>query len=277
MKKISQYIKNELLHDFQVNNRKGLYATMQKMMAYNSNRIEGSTLTSEQTASLFDTGALVSNGVEVYHAKDIEEMTGHFRMFNYMLKHVDEPLSIELIKAYHYQLKAGVFEDMANGYPVGEFKNRTNRVSDIQTVKPSDVAGAMDELVKKYNHSLKTLQDIASFHTEYEKIHPFQDGNGRTGRMILLKQCLEDELIPVIVKDESKLLYYKALHEAQTEGKISSLITYFAQCQKEFLQEIDDFLECIPKEVERRPLDELIKEIEKPTMKEVNYDIEEEL
>ena len=114
----------ELIHRFEVeqqkNDRSGIYALTQRMMAYNSNKIEGSTLTEKQTASLFDTGTLSSEDA-VIRAKDVEEMTGHFLMFNEMLKTYDLPLSHELIKRYHYKLKSGVFEDLANGYPVGEY------------------------------------------------------------------------------------------------------------------------------------------------------------
>lgn len=240
---ISKIIKDNLLEDFHSNNRTGLYAVTQKIMAYNSNRIEGSTLTSEQTASLFDTGAIVSNGIEVYKAKDIEEMTGHFRMFNQMLKFIDEPLSAELIKSYHYQLKSGVFENIANEYPIGEFKNRMNQVSDIQTVKPSDVSEEIDKLLKIFNDSPKKIEDIASFHAEYERIHPFQDGNGRTGRMIIIKQCLNSKLIPVIIKDDDKMFYYKALHSAQADKKIEPLVSFFQKSQQEYLQNIKDYIE----------------------------------
>lgn len=240
---LSKIIKKLLLEDFKSNNRKGLYSVTQKMMAYNSNKIEGSTLTSEQTASLFDTGTIVSNGIEVYRAKDIEEMTGHFKMFNLMLKRIDKPLSADLIKAYHYQLKNGVFEDLANGYPIGEFKNRANEVSDIKTAKPSEVSAQIEDLIKWYESSKKTLKDVAAFHAKYESIHPFQDGNGRTGRMIILKQCFENNLIPVIVKDENKLLYYKALHTAQVEKEFGLLTEFFEKCQIEFLNRIDYFIE----------------------------------
>lgn len=241
-KEISNCIKNMLLEDFHSNNRKGLYSVTQKLMAYNSNKIEGSTLTSEQTASLFDTGTIISNGIEVYRAKDIEEMNGHFKMFNQMLKTINEPLSLSLIKAYHYQLKNGVFEDMANGYPVGEFKNRANAVSDIKTTHPLDVATKMEELLEWFENSEKHLLDIAIFHAEYEQIHPFQDGNGRTGRIILFKQCLDSNFIPVIVKDDDKLLYYRALHLAQTEKDYTQLLDFFEKSKQKYLFHIEDFL-----------------------------------
>lgn len=239
---ISKIIRTNLTEDFLSNNRSGLYSATQKLMAYNSNRIEGSTLTSEQTASLFDTGTLTSNGIEVYHAKDIEEMTGHFKMFNEMLKRIREPLSIELIKSYHYQLKSGVFEDTLNGYPVGEFKNRANIVSDIKTTKPAEVRQQLESLIDKYNSSNKTLMDIAHFHAEYEKIHPFQDGNGRTGRMIMVKQCFEAGLVPVIIRDDNKLLYSRALHAAQTEDRFEALVELFAKSRYEYFRSIEDFV-----------------------------------
>lgn len=110
-------LKEQLKKEFSVHDRKGVYAYTQKIMAYNSNKIEGSTLTSEQTASLFDTGSLVGDSDEIYRAKDIEEMTGHFKMFNEIIKSLDNPLTIEMIKLYHFQLKAGVLEDYANGLP----------------------------------------------------------------------------------------------------------------------------------------------------------------
>lgn len=240
---ISNLIKNNILDDFKRNEKKGIYAATQKLMAYNSNKIEGSTLTSEQTASLFDTGTITSNGVEVYKAKDIEEMTGHFKMFNQMLKYIDEPLSVELIKSYHYQLKNGVFEDLLNGYPVGEFKNRANRVSDIETANPLNVTRKMEELLDKYENSPKKIEDIAAFHAEYEQIHPFQDGNGRTGRMIIFKQCINSSLIPVIIKDEEKILYYKALHSAQVKKDFSFLISFFKNSQQAYLKYVHDFIQ----------------------------------
>ena len=125
----SDFVK-ELINRFQIefkkNDRSGIYGLTQRMLAYNSNKIEGSTLTEKQTASLFETGSLAQEEILI-RAKDVEEMTGHFMMFNEMLKTYDQPLSHELIKSYHFKLKSGVFEDMANGYLVGEYKNRRNK------------------------------------------------------------------------------------------------------------------------------------------------------
>lgn len=157
------------------NDRGGVYALTQRMLAYNSNKIEGSTLTEKQTASLFDTGTLSAEDA-VIRAKDVEEMTGHFLMFNEMLKTYGFPLSQELIKRYHYKLKSGVFEDIANGYPIGEYKNRRNMVSNIVTAPPEEVEERMAGLLERYNTvSRHSLADLAQFHAEYEAIHPFQD------------------------------------------------------------------------------------------------------
>ena len=246
---LSKCIKDRIIKDFETNYRKGLYSLTQKMMAYNSNRIEGSTLTSEQTASLFDTGTIVSDGVEVYKAKDIEEMHGHFKMFNQMLKYIDAPLSISLIKSYHYQLKSGVFEDTLNGYPIGEFKNRANQVSDIKTARPDEVEQKLSALLDEFDQSDKQLNDIAAFHAAYENIHPFQDGNGRTGRIIIIKQCFDNGFVPVIINDNDKLLYYRALHRAQVNEDVSELVDFFKKSQKQYLQDIDNFVRDFEKDL----------------------------
>lgn len=182
------------------NDHGGVYAFAQRTLAYHSNRIEGSTLTEKQTASLFDTGTLTSEDALI-RAKDVEEMTGHFLMFNEMLKTYKEPLSHELMKRYHYKLKSGVFEDIANGYPIGEYKNRRNIVSDITTALPEDVHARMTALLDEYNAADKhDLHGLAKFHADYEAIHPFQDGNGRTGRLILFKECLKNDIKPLCGK-----------------------------------------------------------------------------
>lgn len=235
-------LKKQLADEFRRGDRKGVYAFTQKSMAYNSNKIEGSTLTSEQTASLFDTGTMISENGFVCRAKDVEEMTGHFKMFNEVIKSLDKPLTAEMIKLFHYQLKAGVFEDYANGYPVGEFKNRANHVSDIETELPQNIPERITELIGKYNNSSRELADIAMFHTEYERIHPFQDGNGRTGRAIILKQCLDSNIVPVIISDDDKLRYYHALHTAQVNGDIEGLIVFFKEEQTRYYEQIKRYV-----------------------------------
>lgn len=235
-------LKTKLISEFKTNCRNGVYSLMQKRMAYNSNHIEGSTLTSEQTALLFDTGTVISTNDFVFRAKDIEEAQGHFKMFNQMLKGIDAPITAEFMKSLHYQLKSGVFEDYANGYPVGEFKKYANIVGDIITSAPSDVSTHIDSLLKWYASADRTLQTLAEFHARFEKIHPFQDGNGRTGRMLLLKQCFDFEIIPIIIYDTDKIRYKTALNNAQKTGDTKSLISVFVDSQKHFYEEVRAFV-----------------------------------
>lgn len=156
--------------------RSGVYAYTQRLLAYNSNKIEGSTLTEEQTASLFDNGILPKSD-DYYRAKDVEEMNGHFLMFNKMLDTLDEPLSQKLIKQFHHELKSGVFEDRANGYAIGDYKKRPNMIGMYQTVRPENVGHEMDLLIGWYGKQEVDISVLAEFHAKYESIHPFQDGN----------------------------------------------------------------------------------------------------
>lgn len=230
-----------LIEEKAAHERKGVFALIQKSMAYNSNHIEGSTLTSEQTASLFDTGVYRSD--DVYVPKDVEEAQGHFLMLNHCLDTIAEPLSPGIIKGLHYRLKSGVFYDKANGYPVGEFKNRMNIVSDILTSRPDSVAADVDDLLERYSTgSEHSLADIAAFHAAFEKIHPFQDGNGRVGRMIVFRECLRSGVFPVIIFDKSRYDYYSALHSAQTEGNMSPLVSLFERDRERTFDLVKDFL-----------------------------------
>ena len=154
--------------------RSGVYAYTQRLLAYNSNKIEGSTLTEEQTASLFDNGTLPKSD-DYYKAKDVEEMNGHFLMFNKMLDTLEEPLTQELIKLFHYELKSGVFEDRANGYAIGDYKKRPNMIGIYQTVRPENVKQEMFLLTDWYNNQKVNISVLAEFHAKYESIHPFQD------------------------------------------------------------------------------------------------------
>nr|WP_296462327.1 Fic family protein [uncultured Acetatifactor sp.] len=154
--------------------RSGVYAYTQRLLAYNSNKIEGSTLTEEQTASLFDNGTL-PRSEDYYRAKDVEEMNGHFLMFNKMLDTIRQPLSSGLIKQFHYELKSGVFEDRANGYAIGDYKKRPNMIGIYQTVRPENVEAEMDRLMEWYHGKAPDIAVFAEFHARYESIHPFQD------------------------------------------------------------------------------------------------------
>lgn len=219
--------------------RSGLYGYTQRTMAYNSNRIEGSTLTEDQTAALFEEGYLPAND-EYYKSKDIEEMNGHFLMFNKMVSYFGEPLSEEMIKQFHYELKAGVFEDRANGYAIGEYKKRTNTVGGLSLTTPSMVKKQMRELLEWY-HSQDSidLQILAELHARYELIHPFQDGNGRTGRIITYKECIEHDIMPFIIRNENRTEYIVLLKEAQTTGEYLRLAKYFEHEQNEYAEKCE--------------------------------------
>lgn len=222
MNEYTDMLKERLIVEFARHDRSGVYGYTQRKMSYNSNRIEGSTLTEKQTASIFYTGTVESDTDSiVVRTKDIEEMTGHFSMFNEMLKTYNEPLSGSLIKRYHYALKSGVFEDVANGYPIGEYKNRRNIVSDVVTCPPEKVEEEINRLFEWYESTEeKTLSVLAELHIRYERIHPFQDGNGRTGRLILYKECLRNGICPFVIEDSQKHEYYKALGDVQELTKL---------------------------------------------------------
>ena len=235
-------LKKRLFIEFNKRDRSGIYAVTSRELAYNSNKIEGSTLTENQTASLFDTGLLpVSDNV--YRAKDIEEMNGHFLMFNHMLKTLDEDLSEELIKKFHYELKSGVFEDKANGYNIGEYKARPNIAGIMQTSLPVNVSDDMKELLIWYKNSEKNLRTIALFHLKYEKIHPFQDGNGRTGRMILFREALKNEIIPPIIHAENRVEYIEGIKEYSDTDSSEKLLELLMKEQNKYMKTVKFFLE----------------------------------
>ncbi|MDO4304508.1 MAG: Fic family protein [Bacillota bacterium] len=221
--------------------RSGVYAYTQRLLAYNSNKIEGSTLTEEQTASLFDNGTLPKSD-DYYRAKDVEEMNGHFLMFNKMLDTLEEPLSQELIKQFHYELKSGVFEDRANGYAIGDYKKRPNMIGIYQTVRPEDVAQEMSLLMDWYCAQDVNIPILAELHAKYESIHPFQDGNGRTGRLILFRECLKNNIVPVVIEDANRNEYLDALREYREEKNLYKLISLFEKEQQIYYEKCKYFM-----------------------------------
>lgn len=236
---------NELIERFRIEklkrDRSGIYAVTQRELAYNSNKIEGSTLTKEQTASLFDTG-MIPQGDDYYRAKDIEEMNGHFLMFNHMIDTLEEPLSEKLIKEFHYELKAGVFEDRANGYAIGDYKKRRNIIGIYETAAPEDVPVKMEELLQWYQSESKDLNVLAQFHAGYESIHPFQDGNGRTGRLLVFRECLVHGLIPLIIEDAERNQYLAALNEYRKSKTTNLLLQLFEKEQLKYKEKMEYFL-----------------------------------
>jgi Fic family protein len=228
-----------LTTEHKLKDRSGLYGYTQRSMAYNSNRIEGSTLTEDQTAALFEEGYLPATD-EYYKSKDIEEMNGHFLMFNRMIADFGQTLSEEMIKQFHYELKAGVFEDRANGYAIGEYKKRTNTVAGLDLAAPEAVEEKMKELLQWYRvQECVDLNILAELHAKYELIHPFQDGNGRTGRIILYKECIEHNIMPFIIHNENRTEYVIALKESHTGGDCLRLAKLFEQEQKDYAQKCE--------------------------------------
>lgn len=234
-----------ILERFQIErkrfDRSGIYAFTQRMLAYNSNKIEGSTLTEEQTASLFDTGTLPKSE-DYYRAKDVEEMNGHFLMFNKMLDTLEEPLTQELIKSFHFELKSGVFEDRANGYAIGDYKKRPNMVGTLVTILPQFVEIEMAKLLDWYREQTITLNVLAEFHARYEGIHPFQDGNGRTGRLLIFRECLKNNIVPVVIEDLKRHEYIEALKEYQQNKVIEKMIILFKEEQQFYYNKCKYFL-----------------------------------
>ena len=239
----ADFIRN-LLERFKIEHtkrdRSGVYGFTQRLLAYNSNKIEGSTLTEEQTASLFDTGILPKTD-DYYRAKDVEEMNGHFLMFNKMLDTLDVDLDQKIIKSFHFELKSGVFEDRANGYAIGDYKKRPNMIGVHQTTLPSQVPEAMTELLNWYHAQDISLETLAEFHARYEIIHPFQDGNGRTGRIILFRECLRHDISPFIIEDANRPEYLEALKAYRQDGTVTALTTLFQKEQEFYFNQCEYF------------------------------------
>ena len=194
----------------------GLYHELQVKMTYNSNHIEGSKLTEDQTRLIFETRTIdASDGMLV---DDIIETSNHFRAIDYVIDHALEPLSEELIKHLHLILKQSTKDSTLDWFAVSDYKKKSNVVGGKKTCKPSEVSKEMNKLLKTYNAKEGiTINDIIEFHADFEIIHPFQDGNGRVGRLIALKECLRFNIIPFIIEDYKKTFYYRGLSNWQHE------------------------------------------------------------
>lgn len=194
----------------------GLYHELQVRMTYNSNHIEGSRLTEEQTRMIFETNTIdAGDGVPV---DDILETVHHFRAIDYVIDVAEEELSEEIIKHLHYILKHDTKDSQLPWFAVGEYKKRANVVGGHETTKPKDVPEKIKSLLEECNSKKPvTFDDIVFLHAEFEYIHPFQDGNGRVGRLITLKECLHHNIIPFIIEDIKKQFYYRGLLEWRNE------------------------------------------------------------
>ena len=207
-----------LLEEKEMKLKGGLYHTSQIKFAYNSNHIEGSRLSEEQTRYIYETNTLAVEEDELISVDDIIETVNHFRCFDYILDHVNDELSEELIKTCHKILKSNTSDSRKDWFRVGEYKMRPNTVGERKTTSPAKVKGEMARLLIEYNEKRTiTLDDILDFHYRFESIHPFQDGNGRVGRLIMFKECLKHNIMPFIIGERHKLYYYRGLSEYENE------------------------------------------------------------
>ena len=191
--------------------RGGIYHRTQIDLTYNSNHIEGSRLSKEQTRYIYETNTI---GVtdEAVSVDDIVETTNHFRCIDFIIEHAEEPLTEEMIKRLHAILKAGTSDADRPWFAVGEYKRLPNEVGGKETTAPEEVPAAMRALLQEYTGKRRvSLEEILDFHYRLEMIHPFQDGNGRVGRLIIFKECLAHHIVPFIITDELKMYYYRGL------------------------------------------------------------------
>lgn len=219
-----------------------IYHRTQIDLTYNSNHIEGSKLTHDQTRYIYETNTI---GVtdEAVNVDDIVETVNHFRCIDYIIDHAEEKLSENLIKQLHLLLKAGTSASMKDWFMVGDYKSLPNEVGGIDTCPPKEVHKQMKALLMEYNAiKKKSLEDIIDFHVQFERIHPFQDGNGRVGRLIMFKECLANNIMPFIITDDLKMFYYRGLREW---GHVNGYLTDTCLTAQDMYKEIASNLRII--------------------------------
>lgn len=204
---------NQLKEQKEMKLKGGIYHRTQIDLTYNSNRIEGSQLTHDQTRHIFETNT-IGVSKESVNIDDIIETNNHFRCIDLIIDKAKFKLTESLIRELHLLLKSGTSDSRKDWFNVGEYKKLPNEVGGDETCPPKEVSVKMKELLSRY-HSIeeKTLEDVIDFHYQFEIIHPFQDGNGRVGRLIMFKECLANNIVPFIIDEEIKLFYYRGLQE----------------------------------------------------------------
>lgn len=216
-KKSKQTNKNLLLHFLkeqkEMHLKGGIYHRTQIDLTYNSNRIEGSKLSHEQTRFIFETNT-IGLTKETVNVDDIIETLNHFRCIDLIIDKANAKLTESIIKELHFLLKSGTSDSKKSWFNVGDYKKMPNEVGGNETVSPKEVTQKMKQLLVNYNKiEQKTIDDIIEFHYNFEIIHPFQDGNGRVGRLIMFKECLANNIVPFIIDEELKFYYYRGLQE----------------------------------------------------------------
>lgn len=195
----------------------GIYHKTQIDLTYNSNHIEGSRLTHDQTRSIFETNTIGMEN-EVLNVDDVIETANHFRCIDLIIDNAKAALTEKSIKELHLILKNGTSDSRKEWFAVGDYKKMPNEVGGMDTALPEEVANEMKVLLFEYNAKKeKTFEDILDFHVKFERIHPFQDGNGRVGRLIMFKECLKYHIVPFIIEDDLKMFYYRGLKEWDNE------------------------------------------------------------
>ena len=195
----------------------GIYHKTQINLTYNSNHMEGSRLTHDQTRYIFETNTIAVEN-EVLNVDDVLETANHFRCIDMIIDHAKSALTEKFIKELHQILKSGTSDSRKDWFAVGDYKKLTNEVGGMETALPEEVADKIKALLTEYNaKEEKTFDDILDFHVKFERIHPFQDGNGRVGRVIMCKECLKYNIVPFIIEDNLKLFYYRGLREWDNE------------------------------------------------------------
>ena len=195
----------------------GIYHKTQIELTYNSNHIEGSRLTHDQTRSIFETNTIGMEN-EVLNVDDVIETANHFRCIDLIIDNAKAALTEKSIKELHLILKNGTSDSRKEWFAVGDYKKMPNEVGGMDTALPEEVANEMKVLLFEYNAKKeKTFEDILDFHVKFERIHPFQDGNGRVGRLIMFKECLKYHIVPFIIEDDLKMFYYRGLKEWDNE------------------------------------------------------------
>ncbi len=230
---------NILREQKQMGLKGGIYHKTQIELTYNSNHIEGSTLTHDQTQYIFETNTI---GIENKNVKvdDIIETANHFKCVDFVLENAKKELSEKMIKELHFLLKTGTSDSRKDWFNVGDYKKMPNEVGGEATCQPENVKQAMKDLINNYNTTPnKTLETVIEFHQNFEKIHPFQDGNGRVGRLIMFKECLNNNIVPFIIDEEHKMFYYRGLKEWDKEK--GYLMETCLSCQDKYKAWLDYF------------------------------------
>ncbi|MBR4034005.1 MAG: Fic family protein [Clostridia bacterium] len=218
----------------------GIYHKTQIELTYNSNHMEGSKLTHEQTRYIFETNTIGISDKSI-KVDDIVETANHFRCIDLIIENASGTLTESFIKELHRILKSGTSDSRKSWFAVGEYKKLPNEVGGRDTTQPEDVSTEMKALLNSYNSTKgKTFEDILDFHHRFECIHPFQDGNGRVGRLILFKECLRNNIVPFIIDEELKMFYYRGLSEWTREP--GYLIDTCLTAQDRFKKYLDYFM-----------------------------------